>query len=299
MGRVWWGVPMGEGTTFASREAKRRYDALVRAAERSVVGLDFDGTLSPLVDDPTEAHIHPEATEVLSELAGHVRAIAVITGRPAEQALALGGLEGLGDVLARHGTDLYVFGQYGNQRWSTARPEVLSPPPPPGLAAFVRELPGLLHRLGAVDAWIEDKHIAVAVHTRRLRDPDQALARLVEPMRDLAATHDLVIEPGRHVVEARAPGMHKGDAVRTLARELDAGGFLFAGDDLGDVDAFDAVTALGRGGMATLLVCSDAGGESALAERADVVVPGPEGVLRLLRRLSADAAAARSAHAAD
>jgi trehalose 6-phosphate phosphatase len=38
-----------------------------------------------------------------------------------------------------------------------------------------------------------------------------------------------------------------------------------------------------------LLVCSASDEESALVERSDVVVRGPEGVLDLLRRLTADA----------
>ncbi|MCW2843512.1 MAG: trehalose 6-phosphatase, partial [Nocardioides sp.] len=37
---------------FTSAEGEQRYAALVRAAARTVVGLDFDGVLSPIVDDP-------------------------------------------------------------------------------------------------------------------------------------------------------------------------------------------------------------------------------------------------------
>ena len=42
---------------------EQQYAALVRAADDLVVGLDFDGTLAPIVDDPEEAHIHPDAGE--------------------------------------------------------------------------------------------------------------------------------------------------------------------------------------------------------------------------------------------
>ena len=79
-----------------------------------------------------------------------------------------------------------------------------------------------------------------------------------------------MLEPGRNVIEVRSPGMTKGHAVQALVDELDAGGFLFAGDDLGDLDAFDAVDTLRRDGLATLLVCSLSDEESALAARADV-----------------------------
>ena len=84
--------------------------------------------------------------------------------------------------------------------------------------------------------------------------------------------------------------MHKGLVVDYLVEDLEAGGFLFAGDDLGDLEAFHAVADLRERGLDTLLVCSASDEQSALVELADVVVPGPDGVLDLLRtRCTADA----------
>jgi trehalose 6-phosphate phosphatase len=82
--------------------------------------------------------------------------------------------------------------------------------------------------------------------------------------------------------------MDKGLVVDRLITRLDAKGFLFAGDDLGDVDAFETVAAYAEEGLPTLLVCSASEEQSALADLADVVVPGPDGVIELLRRLAAD-----------
>jgi trehalose 6-phosphate phosphatase len=274
---------------FTSDDGQRRWEDLVRAASDVVVGLDFDGTLSPIVDDPEAAHIHPDAGEVIVELARAVRAVAVITGRPARQVLDLGGLEEVGDALSGAGADLFVFGQYGNERWSTTNRRIVSPRPPRGLASFERELPGVLRRADAVGAWVEDKGLAVAVHTRRLPEPEAAFQRLLPAVGELAKRHDLMVEPGRQVVEVRSAGMHKGLAVRTLVEELGAGGFLFAGDDLGDLEAFEAVAELRAEGLPTLLVCSASEEESALVERSDLVVKGPAGVLEMLRRLAAEA----------
>jgi trehalose 6-phosphate phosphatase len=273
---------------FASERAERRYHAFVDVAHTAVIGLDMDGTLSPIVEDPALAHIHPDAPDVLVDVARTVRAIAIITGRPARQALALGGLDEVGQTIGEEGRELYVFGQYGHERWSSSQRRVVSPRPPVGLGRFEAELPAVLRRAGAGEAYVEEKGLGVAVHTRRLADPGDALARLLPPVVELAQRHGLLIEPGRNVVEVRAPGVDKGAAVRTIATEVDAGGFLFAGDDLGDLEAFTAVTALRDEGLATLLVCSASGEESALCERADVVVPGPEGVLDLLRGIADD-----------
>ena len=121
----------------------------------------------------------------------------------------------------------------------------------------------MLRRADAADAYVEDKGLAVAVHTRRLPDPEAAFERLLPVLRELAASNDLIVEPGRSVIEVRSPGMHKGTVVERLVEELEAGGFLFAGDDLGDLEAFDAVESLRERGLPTLLVCSASDEESA------------------------------------
>ena len=274
---------------LTSTTARDRYRDLAANLSRSVIGLDFDGVLSPIVADPAAAHIHPDAGEVLLALAREALAVAVITGRPARQALALGGLDEVGSAVAEAGSELYLFGQYGNERWSSTNRRIISPRPPHGLSTFLRELPRLLRQADAAGSHIEEKGLAVAVHTRQLDDPDAARDRLVPLLREAAARHDLVVEPGRAVVEVRSAGMHKGQVVEKLVADLGAKGFLFAGDDLGDLEAFHAVAGLRDAGLSTLLVCSASDEQSALVPLADVVVPGPDGVLDLLRRLTADA----------
>jgi trehalose 6-phosphate phosphatase len=285
------GAVDGEPIEELSPQGRAAYDAFVAAAAQAVAAFDFDGTLSPIVADPERAVIHPDAGEVLVGLADVVRAIAVVTGRPARQAIALGGLDDVGAAVAARGKELYLFGQYGNERWSTRDRRVVSPRPPAGLSSFLRDLPRVLREADAADAYVEDKGLARAVHTRRLPEPEAAYQRLLPPLRDLASRTGLAVEPGRQVIEIRAPGMHKGKAVEVLVEEAGAGAFLFAGDDLGDVEAFKAVRRLGdERGMPTLLVCSASGEQAALEELADVVVHGPDGVLALLRRITADAA---------
>jgi trehalose 6-phosphate phosphatase len=279
---------------FGTSTGEQAYAALVRAADHLVIGLDFDGTLAPIVDDPESAHIHPEAAEVLVDLAEHVRAIAVVTGRPARQVLDLGGLEEVGNDIGEHGRELYVLGQYGNERWTSINRRVISPKPPRGLASFTAGLPRLLREADAADAWVEEKGLAVAVHTRRLDHPQAAYERLLPLLAEAATSHDLDIEPGRNVIEVRAHGMHKGAALVRLVEEVDAEAIAFVGDDLGDVEAFKAVEDLRAGGLPGLLVCSGSDEESALADMADLVVHGPAGVLAMLREMTEDIRSARA-----
>jgi len=95
------------------------------------------------------------------------------------------------------------------------------------------------------------------------------------------------------VLEVRAPGMHKGHALREVVTGCDAGGVVFVGDDLGDLEAFEAARSLREHGLPVLLVCSGSTEEQALADVSDLVVDGPDGVLALLSRLADDAGPAR------
>jgi trehalose 6-phosphate phosphatase len=273
---------------FRNHQSQVRYDEIAGLTPGLVVALDFDGTLSPIVEDPASATIHPDAPVALGDLAPHVRAVVVITGRPARQVVELGHLEELADSLPDH-AHLAVMGQYGQERWDSTSRAFTSPEPPAGLRTFREELPALLAEQDAGDALIEEKGLAVAVHTRPLPDAKEAFARLAVTLAAAAERHDLHLEPGRLVLEVRSAGMHKGIALREALETYGGEGVVFVGDDLGDLEAFQAVADLREHGMPSLLVCSSSDEQEALAELADVVVEGPAGVVDLLEGLAAAA----------
>jgi trehalose 6-phosphate phosphatase len=212
-----------------------------------------------------------------------VASVAVITGRPAGVAVRHGGFAGVPGL-----EHLTVLGHYGAERWDAVTGTVTAPAPHPGVAAVRAELPGVLDRVGAWQGtWIEEKGRAVAVHTRRAADPQAAFEALRAPLTDLATRHGLIVEPGRLVLELRPPGMDKGVALLDHVRGTGAQCVVYAGDDLGDLPAFAAVDKLRSDGVPGLLVCSGSTEVTELAERADLVVDGPQGVVRLLRTLAA------------
>ncbi|AGS70318.1 trehalose-phosphatase [Streptomyces collinus] len=269
--------------TPATRAGRDGLAALLAKPRTAVIGLDFDGTLAPIVADPEQARAHPGAVPALAALAPRVASVAVVTGRPAEVAVRHGGFADVPGL-----EHLVVLGHYGAERWQAATGELTAPPPHPGVAAVRAELPGLLDRAGAGQGtWIEEKGRAVAVHTRRAQDPQAAFDALRGPLTDLATRHGLIVEPGRLVLELRPPGMDKGVALLDHVRATGAGAVLYAGDDLGDLPAFAAVGKLRSDGVPGLLVCSGSTEVTELAERADLVVNGPEGVVGLLRGLAA------------
>ncbi|MFR9796109.1 trehalose-phosphatase [Streptomyces sp. MS06] len=267
-------------TTPAGREG---LTALLADPASAVVALDFDGTLAPIVADPEQARAHPDAVPALAALAPRLAAVAVVTGRPAGVAVRYGGFAGVPGL-----EHLAVLGHYGAERWEAGTGEVTAPPPDPGVAAARAELPGLLDSVGAWrGTWIEEKGRAVAVHTRRADDPQAAFEALRAPLIRLADRHGLIVEPGRMVLELRPPGVDKGVALTEYVREVGASAVLYAGDDLGDLPAFAAVGKLRSDGVPGLLVCSGSTEVAELAERADLVVDGPAGVVALLRSLAA------------
>ncbi|MER5715161.1 trehalose-phosphatase [Streptomyces sp. NPDC002132] len=273
------GTRLPTPTTSRGREA---LEAILARPGATLVALDFDGTLAPIVENPDDARAHPDAVPALAALAPKVASIAVVTGRPPAVAVRNGGFAGV------PGLDrLVVLGHYGAERWDARTDTVSAPDPHPGVAAARAELPDVLEAAGAWQGtWVEEKGRAVAVHTRRAEDPQAAFEALRKPLADLAARHGLIVEPGRMVLELRPPGVDKGVALTEYVREIGAECVLYAGDDLGDLPAFAAVDELRSEGVPGLLVASGSAEVTELSERADLVVDGPAGVVRLLRALA-------------
>jgi trehalose 6-phosphate phosphatase len=263
-------VTLPQPSTPAGRDGLA---ALLAPPDRALVCLDFDGTLSPIVPDPDQARAHPDVPPALERLASLGVRVAVVTGRPAALAVEYGRLDRV--------AGLVVLGHYGLERWEAG--EVTAPPEAAGVAEARRRLPDLLRGLGAPEGtWVEDKGRAVAVHTRRTPEPQAALDDLRGPLQALAEETGLVVEPGRMVLELRPAGSDKGAAVRSLVDAERPSVVVFVGDDLGDLPGFDAVSRLREDGLPGLLVCSGSTEVTAIAERADLVVEGPEGVAALL-----------------
>jgi trehalose 6-phosphate phosphatase len=261
----------------ATADGRAGLTALLDAPGRALVAFDFDGTLAPIVADPALARALPAAVDALRVLIPLVGTVAIITGRPAQEAVEYGSL--------REVPGIVVLGHYGRQRWQDG---VLSaPPPPPGLAVARKRLPGLLAEAAAPDGtWIEDKGDALAVHTRRTADPAGTLRELRAPLLRLAGATGLLAEPGRMVIELRPPGTDKGTTLKNLAAERPRSAVMFCGDDLGDRPAFGAVRELRATGLPGIAVCSGSAEVPELAAETDLVVSGPDGVAALLAALA-------------
>jgi trehalose 6-phosphate phosphatase len=248
----------------------------------ALIALDFDGTLAPIVERPSDARPAAGAIDALRQLAGLVGQVAVITGRPAEEVVRIAGLAGVAGIR--------VLGHYGLQAWHDG--QLATPNPEPGVDLARRRLPALL-ALAPDGVYVEDKDHSVAVHTRPAASPQQALDDLAPALRALADDVGLEAVSGRYTMELRPAGVDKGAALRELVAELGATTVIYVGDDVGDLPAFRAVASLRSSGEISGLAVVVVGGGAAdevpadLRAAADLELPGPEAVVAWLAGLAA------------
>lgn len=242
-----------------------------------LLACDYDGTLAPIVTDPSTAAPQAGGVGALQALAGVLGGVAVVTGRPASVAVSLGGLDAI--------PGLVVLGSYGAERWSAGRLE--STPAAPLPDTVLAAVDSVVDTSALEGVRVERKGAAVAVHVRTSPDPDAALAALMPRLVAVAHASGLMVEPGRLVVELRRPGSNKGSALRGLVTQRQARSVVFVGDDLGDLAAFAEVDALrSTGRCAGLTVASSSVEAPAVAASADLVVGGPPGVVAFLQALN-------------
>ncbi|MDQ4142383.1 MAG: trehalose-phosphatase [Actinomycetota bacterium] len=248
--------------------------SLLESPEQTGVFLDFDGTLSEIVDDPAAARPVEGADEVLSDLGSRLKLVAVVSGRSAHQ---------LVDWL---GPDAEIWGLHGAERSIDGRVEVAEQAQPfvARMAVVAEQARAQLAHLGVE---VENKGAMLGLHYRRASDPGTAGSRVSEAATALARDHDLAVGHGRMVVELRPPiAFSKADVVLRRSRESDLKAAAFVGDDVVDLPAFDALEELAREGVAIARVAVDSPeAPPELLERADVVVTGPRGVVEWLSLL--------------
>ncbi len=209
--------------------------------------LDFDGTLSPIVEDPAEAAIHPEAREALVEAARRLT-VCVVSGRDRA------------DVAARVGLDQLTYA--GSHGMDIAGPDVhLQHEEAQAAVPALDDAEELLRRRLAdvPGAVVERKRFGLAIHYRMVAgEAKEEVQRAVREVREGAGGR-LRQAHGKEVVELQPPiDWHKGRAIEFLIERLGLDRAevvpIYIGDDLTDEDAFEA---LGERGIGVLVGCPE------------------------------------------
>ncbi len=219
---------------------ERREEWMRRMTGRVAVFLDYDGTLTPIIPVPEEAHLGEAMRGTLERLAQRLP-VAVVSGRDLPTLKGFVQLQGL-YFAGSHGFD--IEGPGGRTFQQEEGKALL-----PELDAAEQELKAQL--AGIPGAGVERKRFSVAVHWRHVE-----AARVSEVEQAVAGVHarhpKLSRSGGKKVFELR-PGIdwHKGRAVEWLLHALGLEGQdvlpVFIGDDLTDEDAFQTLKGRGLG----------------------------------------------------
>ena len=175
-----------------------------------------------------------------------------------------------------------LIGLYGLQRIAHGR----RLPPDPDVARWQSIIGTVARRAEAaapVGVRVEPKGLAVTVHFRHAPEAAVWAAQFAGAE---AARSGLEAQPGKMSWELRPPlPIDKGTVIEDLATDLAA--VCFAGDDTGDLPAFEALGRLAATGVVTVAIAV-AGPETpaSVVAAAGVVVDGPSGLLSLLETLA-------------
>ena len=240
---------------------------------------DIDGVLAPIVPTPDMSEVPEELRELLRRLSERCRVVAGISGRSAEDALRLVGLE--------------EIAYYGNHGFEVLRPggEVEIVPEAEPYKEKVEELENKTREeLESLGAFVEEKGITASIHYRNV-SPEVG-ERCREFVEREGERLGLRITVGRGVVEARPPiRADKGTATRKVVQEYEPQKALFIGDDTTDLDAFRELEKLCEECVLTEILRIGVESEEGPAEivsEADLVVEGTDGVEEVLRALNSE-----------
>jgi trehalose-phosphatase len=263
----------GEGSWAARLEPLRADPA------RTAILTDVDGTLAPIAARAEDAVVPAPAREALARLSERYGLVGCVSGRQAEEARRLVGLDEI-VYAGNHGLELLLPGDE-------------SPRPDPSLAGRESEAAEFVagvdpEALRGAGLRLEDKGPIQALHWRGAEDEGHAEGHAHEIA--VEAGH-AGLEPrwGRKVLELRpVGGGGKDAAVASLLAGREIAAAVYAGDDRTDLDAFRRLRELGESGELTAAVCVGIVSPEAppeLPEEADLIVDGPEGWLAILEWL--------------
>ena len=248
-------------------------EALAEDPSRAGLVLDFDGVLSPIVEDPATSAMPDRVAAILTRLTRVLGLLAIMSGRPAEF---------LADRVRVPGIPL--LGSYGIEQFRDGVRRI--DPEAEKWLSHVREAGQALRTQWADSPGIrvEEKSVSVAVHWRQAPDQAAAAAEVRRVTAPVAAETDLALEPGKLVEELRPPiRVDKGSAISALLAGKQLTVAVYVGDDLGDIPALRAVRE--AGGYALVV---DHGPETdpRLLEIADEIYAGTEGFADWLTKLA-------------
>ena len=204
------------------------------------VFLDYDGTLTPIVERPQDAIISDRMRESVRNLASRCT-VCVVSGRDRQVVQNLMGIH-----------DLVVAGSHGFDIWSPETGTIEHSAASGFEELLVRVTAQLEEALGSIDGTVvEPKRASVAAHYRLASESGRQQTRDVVEHLLAEQPDELKVTPGKMVYEIQPKlDWNKGRAVLHLLAVLglEHGEVpIYVGDDITDEHAFEALTGRGIG----------------------------------------------------
>ncbi|RLN30429.1 hypothetical protein C2845_PM05G21830 [Panicum miliaceum] len=233
----------GKALAVAPRPwALERFQEIVQlaASKEIVLFLDYDGTLSPIVNDPDEAYISDEMRRTLQDVARCFKT-SIVSGRARAKVLKFVGIDEI-NYAGSHGMDIKLSTATTEEEHGSYQPAEEH------LAAITEVYNSLLRATKEIDgAGVENNKYCVSVHFRNVATEDHLRVRKVVEEVLQTKGGGLKMTEGHKVYEVRPPThWNKGDAVLYLLEHLRLGDLakvfpIYIGDDRTDEDAFKAL----------------------------------------------------------
>jgi len=198
--------------------------------EKSLLLLDYDGTLSPFQIDPQKAVPYEGIMERIARIMCFSRVI-IISGRALDSLLPLLDFPELPEIWGSHGGErLDVHGRRTRMQFSESQVEALN------------QGKAIGHKY-ALPGRCEEKPFSVAVHWRGLPDRErlEIASKVCEEWDALAREHDIEVHDFDGGIELRPKGMNKGGAVRSILQSAKESVIAYLGDDATDEEAFSVL----------------------------------------------------------
>lgn len=196
--------------------------------------MDFDGTLSPIVDEPSDAILSPDIKLWLRKLSQKKNIkVGIVTGRSLKDIRKKIGLKKV-VYAANHGMEIFYNGKYLLRKGRSYRKS---------LKMLTDELLNSLLDISGVI--VENKGLAVAVHFRKVNVRSRAsLKKIVKKLTaPYTKKYNLGLTDGKMILEIRPKKIwNKGNAVMWIWKKLAPTHTpVYIGDDVTDEDAFKAL----------------------------------------------------------
>lgn len=198
---------------------------------------DFDGTLSPIVNDPDGARPNPQVLPTLAALQERLLLVGVLSGRMAEDVAARVGIPGL----------VYI-GNHGFERIQAG--EIVIPEHAKPYQEAVTKAANKIRRHLLPGMQLEDKGITLSVHYRQAENEKDVREMFLPGLQKWADQYGLDLFQGRKVFELRPPvKIDKGTAFIQVLEDFKVQAAVYLGDDTTDATVFKAARKLREMGI--------------------------------------------------